>query len=112
MLQTPAAAAQTATRVVPLTLDDAVKAALDHNLDIAVQRLNPEINDISVREPESRLPAGAHLADLHPVADQRVDIDDHGRRERGCADRDGADHRQRGHRSEHAVRRRPATPSP
>jgi hypothetical protein len=30
-----------------LTLDDAVKAALDHNLDIAVQRLNPEIQDIS-----------------------------------------------------------------
>ena len=31
---------------VPLTLDDAVKFALDRNLDIAVQRLNPEINDI------------------------------------------------------------------
>jgi outer membrane protein TolC len=46
-LQTPAAAAQTATRIVPLTLDDAVKAALNNNLDIAVQRLNPEISDIS-----------------------------------------------------------------
>ena len=33
--------------VVPLTLDDAVKFALDRNLDIAVQRLNPEINDIA-----------------------------------------------------------------
>ena len=33
--------------VVRLTIDDAVKDALDHNLDIAVQRLNPEINDIS-----------------------------------------------------------------
>jgi outer membrane protein len=32
--------------VVRLSLDDAVKDALDHNLDIAVQRLNPEINDI------------------------------------------------------------------
>jgi outer membrane protein TolC len=32
---------------VPLTLDDAVKFALDRNLDIAVQRLNPEINDIA-----------------------------------------------------------------
>ena len=31
---------------VALTLDDAVKFALDRNLDIAVQRLNPEINDI------------------------------------------------------------------
>ena len=32
---------------VGLSLDDVVKAALDHNLDIAVQRLNPEIQDIS-----------------------------------------------------------------
>ena len=32
---------------VPLTLDDAVKFALDRNLDIAVQRLNQEINDIA-----------------------------------------------------------------
>ncbi|HKB13573.1 MAG TPA: TolC family protein [Vicinamibacterales bacterium] len=32
---------------VALTLDDAVKFALDRNLDIAVQRLNPEINDIA-----------------------------------------------------------------
>ena len=34
--------------VVRLTLDEAVKFALDRNLDIAVQRLNPEINDIAV----------------------------------------------------------------
>ena len=34
--------------VVPLTIDDAVKFALDRNLDIAVQRLNPEISDIAV----------------------------------------------------------------
>ncbi len=33
--------------VVGLTLDDAVKFALERNLDIAVQRLNPEINDIA-----------------------------------------------------------------
>ncbi len=33
--------------VVRLSLDDAVKFALDRNLDIAVQRLNPEINDIA-----------------------------------------------------------------
>ncbi len=31
-----------------LTLDDAVKLALERNLDIAVQRLNPEINDIAI----------------------------------------------------------------
>jgi outer membrane protein len=34
--------------VVRLTLDEAVKFALDRNLDIAVQRLNPEINDIAI----------------------------------------------------------------
>jgi outer membrane protein TolC len=33
---------------VALTLDEAVKFALDRNLDIAVQRLNPEINDIAI----------------------------------------------------------------
>src|SRR5262249_36029062 len=49
-LQTPSTAQPSATGdnrpVVALTLDDAVKFALDRNLDIAVQRLNPEINDI------------------------------------------------------------------
>jgi outer membrane protein TolC len=34
--------------VIRLTLDDAVKFALDRNLDIAVQRLNPQINDIAI----------------------------------------------------------------
>jgi len=33
---------------IDLTLDEAVKLALDRNLDIAVQRLNPEISDIGV----------------------------------------------------------------
>src|SRR5262245_16857773 len=33
---------------VSLTLDDAVKLALDHNLDISVQRLNPEISDLAI----------------------------------------------------------------
>ena len=50
-LQTPATAQPSASgdtrQVVALTLDDAVKFALDRNLDIAVQRLNPEINDIA-----------------------------------------------------------------
>jgi hypothetical protein len=49
-LQTPAtvpAGAQDNRPVIALTLDDAVKFALERNLDIAVQRLNPEINDIA-----------------------------------------------------------------
>jgi outer membrane protein len=39
--------------VVHLTLDEAVKLALDRNLDIAVQRLNPEINDIAIASVRS-----------------------------------------------------------
>jgi outer membrane protein len=33
---------------VPLTIEDAVKFALQNNLDIAVQRMNPEIRDIAI----------------------------------------------------------------
>jgi outer membrane protein len=33
---------------VSLTIEDAVKLALDRNLDIVVQRLNPQINDLAV----------------------------------------------------------------
>jgi len=39
--------------VVRLTLDEAVKFALDRNLDIAVQRLNPEIQDIAYASAEA-----------------------------------------------------------
>jgi outer membrane protein TolC len=50
-LQTPATAQPGSTGdnrpAVALTLDDAVRFALDRNLDIAVQRLNPQINDIA-----------------------------------------------------------------
>ena len=35
------------TGVMGLTLDDAVKAALDHNLNIQVAKLNPQINDLA-----------------------------------------------------------------
>ena len=40
-------AAPAAGPKVALTLDDAVKLALDRNLDIAVQRLNPQISDLA-----------------------------------------------------------------
>jgi len=39
--------------VARLSLDDAVKLALDRNLDIAVQRLNPQINDIAIASLQS-----------------------------------------------------------
>ncbi len=46
--QSPTTSAAGQRPIVRLTLDDAVKFALDRNLDIAVQRLNPEINDLAV----------------------------------------------------------------
>jgi outer membrane protein len=42
----PARAGQQEPPVVRLTLDEALKLALDRNLDIAVQRLNPEMQDV------------------------------------------------------------------
>jgi outer membrane protein TolC len=54
--QQPAApnAASVANRpVVALTIEDAVKLALERNLDISVQRLNPQINDIAVASIQS-----------------------------------------------------------
>jgi outer membrane protein TolC len=39
--------------VVGLTLDDAVNFALERNLDIAVQRLNPQLSDIQVASARS-----------------------------------------------------------
>jgi outer membrane protein len=45
--QTASIPGQTGPRV-PLTLDEAVKLALDHNLDIAVARLNPPTYDLSI----------------------------------------------------------------
>ena len=53
-LQPPVAGAAAQARpVVRLTLDEAVKLTLDRNLDIAVQRLNPEINDIAIASVRS-----------------------------------------------------------
>ena len=44
----PALPGQADRPVVSLTLDDAIKLALDRNLDIAVQRLNPQTFDFSL----------------------------------------------------------------
>ena len=39
-----------AHRVFDLTVDDAIERALDRNLDIAVERLNPQLQDLSIAE--------------------------------------------------------------
>ena len=41
------------TTTVPITLDEAVNFALERNLDIAVQRLNPQLGDIQVASARS-----------------------------------------------------------
>jgi outer membrane protein len=47
------AQSEPAPPTVPLTLDDAIKLALDRNLDIAVQRLNPQLSDIAVASAQA-----------------------------------------------------------
>ena len=47
------------TTVVPLTLEDAVRRAIDNNLEMAVERLNPQTFDFSL---------AALRADYKPVA--------------------------------------------
>ena len=39
-----------AHRVFDLSVDDAIERALDRNLDIAVERLNPQLQDLSIAE--------------------------------------------------------------
>jgi outer membrane protein len=52
-----------ATSTLSITLDDAIKLALDRNLDIAVQRLNPQTFDYSI---------GALQANYRPTLTSRV----------------------------------------
>jgi len=41
------------SRIFDLTLDDAIERALERNLDIAVERLNPQISDLSIAQAHS-----------------------------------------------------------
>ena len=93
--------------VVALTLDDAVKFALERNLDIAVQRLNPEINDIAYRQHQVGLPPGA---DVDPQRRSRRPTPPTATLTGGSAPARGSpsavDQLQRRHRAEHSVGRR------
>ena len=44
-----------------LSLDDAVRMGLENNLDLKVDRLDPQIAGERVGQAESRVPAGADL---------------------------------------------------
>ena len=60
------------------TLDDAVKLALDRNLDIAVQRLNPQISDLAYRQRPLGLQPCPDGDGFIAVRHQPVDQHDHG----------------------------------
>ena len=64
--------------IVALTLDDAVKFALERNLDIAVQRLNPEINDIAIASIQSV---------YHPALTSLISTQSHDQRRRPARSR-------------------------
>jgi outer membrane protein len=65
--QPDAAAGAAAPSTVPLTLDEAVARAADNNLDIAVEKLNPQTFDLTL--------AGIYAA-YHPVAISRYGRND------------------------------------
>ena len=46
--QTPAGSPDTSSSTLRLTVDDAVRMALDHNVDLAAERLDPQISDARV----------------------------------------------------------------
>jgi len=46
--QTPAGSPDTSSSPLRLTVDDAVRMALDHNVDLAAERLDPQISDARV----------------------------------------------------------------
>ena len=93
------------TGVVGITLDDAVKAALDHNLNIEVTRLNPQINDLAYASIASTY----NLALTSQVSTQSQTtppLEQHRGRRRGGGDRKRPDTIQRRRDTEHAVGRR------
>ena len=67
--------------VVRLSLDDAVKLALDRNLDIAVQRLNPQINDIAIASLRS-IYHPTLTSTISQVSTTQASTNDHRRQQR------------------------------
>src|SRR5687767_3089631 len=65
--QTPQSGAFTDGPSVPMTLEDAVRHAIDNNLDIVVERLNPQTFDLTL--------AGLYAA-YHPTATSRYGRND------------------------------------
>ena len=53
LLENGALTSRQTERVFNLTLDDAIERALERNLDIAVERVNPQVRDLSIAEASS-----------------------------------------------------------
>jgi outer membrane protein TolC len=52
-LTMPGSVAQQAAPVRPMTIDEAVATALEQNLDLQVQRINPQLQDLSIAQFEA-----------------------------------------------------------
>ena len=70
-----------ARHVVDLTVDDAIERALDRNLDIAVERLNPQLQDLSIAEANAAfLPNLSSSVDIgRSLSPSRSQLDGAGR---------------------------------
>jgi outer membrane protein TolC len=77
-------------RVFDLTVDDAIERALDQNLNIAVERLNPQIEDLSIAQANSVfLPNLTSNFDLsQAVSPARTQLDGAGRLTQQSVDTD------------------------
>ena len=77
-------------RMFNLTLDDAIERALERNLDIAVERLNPQVQDLSVAQANSAfLPTMTSTFDLaRRVTPSRTQLDGSGRIEQTAVESD------------------------
>ena len=70
-----------ARRVFDLTVDEAIERALDRNLDIAVERVNPQLQDLTIAESRSAfLPSVSSSFDLgRSMSPSRSQLDGAGR---------------------------------
>ncbi len=70
-----------AGRVFDLTVDGAIERALDRNLDIAVQRVNPQLQDLTIAESRSAfLPSVSSNVDIgRSMSPSRSQLDGAGR---------------------------------
>ena len=77
----PAGLLAQSPRVFDLTVDEAIERALDRNLDIAVERVNPRLRDLTIAESQSAfLPSAYSSFDIgRSVSPSRSQLDGAGR---------------------------------